>query len=130
MRAQAHFDAGEALTALQRKQFAFSALLPHLLDCALAKGYDVQLGELWRPPEMAAIYKARGTGIKNSLHELRLAVDLILYRNGIKTEDRRDYEPLGRFWGKLSTLTDTCCWGGDFKRPDVFHFSLEHQGIR
>ncbi len=118
------------MTELQRKQFAFSALLPHLLDKALVMGFDIQLGEIWRPPEMAAIYAARGTGIKNSLHELRLAIDLNLYKNGKLTDSWFDYEPIGQFWKRLGTLNEITTWGGDFKRPDVFHFSVSHNGIR
>lgn len=116
---------------LKEKQFTFAALLPHLIDKALVLGYEVTLGEAWRPPEMALIYAKRGQGIAHSLHELRLAVDLNLFKRGQLTNEKSDYAALGEYWKMLSSLDYECVWGGDFTSLcDIYHFSIAHNGTR
>lgn len=86
------------------------------------------MGETWRAKSQAKQNAELGIGIQNSLHCLRLAVDLNLFRNGkllIRTED---YAPLGKWWEEQSTKQYKCCWGGSF--GDGTHFSIEHQGVR
>lgn len=116
------------------KQFAFSRLIVELIEEAYRRGYTLTLGEMWRPPETAALYAKQGKGIKNSLHTQRLAVDLNLFLNGKFLTKTEDYEGLGLFWENLSTPGLQCCWGGRFKdsrgrpRPDGNHFSIAHEG--
>lgn len=72
------------------------------------------------------IYASRGTGIKNSLHTLRSAVDLLLLNDdGSLVKDSEVYRPLGDFWKKLRPGN---CWGGDF--GDGNHFSHEWGGVK
>lgn len=113
---------------LLEKQKLFVQLLPRLLDFAYSRGYECTLGESWRPPEVAAIYKANGVGISNSLHWSRLAIDLNLYRNGAWLQNSEDHRVLGEFWEKLSTDKYQCCWGGRF--GDGNHYSIEHGGVK
>lgn len=95
---------------------------PHRLTCDEL----LAIGEVQRTPECAALNAKKGTGIANSLHTQRLAVDLNLFVNGKYMTDTKDYLPLGEYW---ETLGGT--WGGRFKsRPDGNHFSLEHNGVR
>jgi hypothetical protein len=94
-------------------------------------GYDVTLGEAWRDPEWAAEMRKRGKGIANSLHCLKLAIDLNLFWQGKYLTDSEDYRPLGELWEAWGGS-----WGGDFlddegkPKPDGNHFSLEHEGVR
>ena len=110
---------------LHEQQVLFARLLPRLIDQAFELGFEVVLGETWRTPEQAAANAAKGIGIKNSLHCDRLAVDLILFRDGIWLQSSADYAPLGEWWEKQHPLAR---WGGRFTRPDGDHFSLTFGG--
>jgi len=113
------------LGELQRR---FLPLVAKLIDYAYAQGYELTAGELYRSPEQAALNAQHHTGIANSLHTLRLAVDLQLFKDGIYLTDSAAYKPLGEFW---KTLDPSAAWGGDFKtRVDGNHFSLSWGGIR
>jgi hypothetical protein len=83
-----------------------------------------------RSPEQAALNAKKGSGIKNSLHLDKLAIDLNLFINGVYKTDSKDHKPLGDYWKSLSTKDYQCCWGGDFKKPDGNHYSIEHEGIK
>lgn len=106
----------------------FTRLVAQLIQWIEAQGYNVTFGEAWRTPEMAKIYENRGQGISNSLHKIRLAIDLNLYMQGEWLQKTEEYTPVGTYWESLSTGLYKCCWGGRF--GDGNHFSVEHQGIR
>ena len=118
------------MSELRRRQDMFARLLPRLIDEAARLGFRLAIGETFRPPETAALYAAQGRGAKNSLHCLKLAVDLFLFNaHGAYLTSTADYLALGFFW---KTLHPLCRWGGDFKRrkgivPDGNHFSITYQ---
>ncbi len=113
---------------LGQRQRRFLPLVAKLIEYAYAQGYELTEGEGYRTPEQAALNAQHGSGIANSLHTLRLAVDLQLFKDGTYLTDSEAYKPLGEFW---KTLDPDCAWGGDFKnRPDGNHFSLSWGGIR
>jgi len=113
---------------LGQKQRRFLPLLAKLIDYAYAQGFELIAGECYRSPEQAALNAQHGTGIANSLHTLRLAVDLQMFKDGIYLTDPIAYKALGEFW---KTLDPDCAWGGDFKTlVDADHFSLSWGGIR
>ena len=86
-------------------------------------GYTASFGEAWRTPEQAAINAHRGTGIKNSLHIQRLAVDINLFKDGEFRTETKDHEPFGVYWESLNPLNR---WGGRFKeRPDGNHYQMD-----
>ncbi|MEX0518298.1 M15 family metallopeptidase [Raoultella planticola] len=111
---------------LSEKQQLFTRLIAQLILWADEKGYRLTFGEAYRTPEQAALNAKKGSGISNSLHTKRLAVDLNLFINGQYQTDSTAYLPLGEYWESLGGS-----WGGRFKsRPDGNHFSLEHEGVR
>lgn len=113
------------------KQKTFSRLLGKLLCEIYARGYEATMAECWRPPEMAKLYAQRGLGINQSLHEIRLAVDLNLFKNNKYLTRSTDYEELGIYWESLSEAEFECCWGGRFKNIcDGNHFSITHDSIK
>lgn len=125
------------MTELAQKQIVFARYVGILLD--EFPDYCFTFGEAWRSPETCEIYAKTGRGIKNSLHPLRLAIDLNLW---IHTEagtelakTKREYLPVAEYWKELpqlypeNLLVETC-WGGDFAVPDIYHFSVEHLGVR
>lgn len=96
-----------------------------LITWLYSRGYECSLGEAWRPAEMAAIYAARGSGIKNSLHEIRLAIDLNIFKDGMWLKATEQLLEIGKQWEALGGA-----WGGRFTKPDGNHFSLEHEGVK
>jgi len=113
---------------LGEKQRLFTKLVGQLIDWSYQNGYELTLGDAYRSPEQAAMNAQKGSGIANSLHTQRLAIDLNLFKNGVYLTDSGAYKPLGDFWKSL----DPCCsWGGDFTtRADGNHFSISYNGVR
>jgi len=86
-------------------------LLMYIHECK----YGCTLGEAWRTPEMAAIYKAQGKGIVDSQHCKKLAIDINLFKDGKYLSDSKDHKPFGDFWESLHPLNR---WGGDWDGDD------------
>ena len=115
---------------LGQKQEYFARSLSRLLDHAINDlGYGVRLRELMRSKEQAEIYAQQGKGVKNSVHQHSLAIDLYLTKNGEHQWDGTPDRHLGVFWARLSSPELEHCWGGDFKRRDVYHYSIKHNGV-
>jgi len=124
------------------KQEIFAGLLPQLITRAYEMGFRVRLKELYRAPEQAeynathcgrckkeevthahADHDFKPIGIRNSLHCIGLALDLVLFRGGKPLWATEHYRDLGSYWEDLHALT---CWGGRF--GDGGHFSITHGG--
>jgi hypothetical protein len=60
-----------------------------------------------------------------SLHRIRLAVDLNLFKDGKYLKDTDDHQELGEYWESIGGF-----WGGRFRNADGNHYSLEHNGMR
>lgn len=110
---------------LREKQSLFASLVAQLIIEAREQGFEVTFGEAYRSPEEAARLAKLGKGIKNSLHCLKLAIDLNLFRDGVYLSSSESHRPLGEWWEQQH---DLCRWGGRFTRPDGNHYSLEHNG--
>ncbi len=96
------------------RQHLFARLLPLLILYMDSNGYEVTLGNTTAP-----------TNHKNSLHPMKLAIDLNLFLNGKYLRSTKAHEQFGRFWKSLHPL---CRWGGDFFKPDGNHYSVEYRG--
>jgi hypothetical protein len=112
---------------LGEKQRLFTECVGKLIAWAYAHGYELTFGDAYRAPAQAAANAAAGTGISNSLHCKRLAVDFNLFEAGIYRTDTASHKPLGTYW---KTLHPLCRWGGDFSKPDGNHYSIEHEGVK
>lgn len=110
---------------LSEKQALFTVKVAQLINWADERGYRLTFGEAYRTPEQAARNAKKGSGISNSLHTQRLAVDFNLFINGQYQQDSAAYRPLGEYWESIGGA-----WGGRFSKPDGNHFSLEHNGVR
>ncbi len=110
---------------LSEKQALFTVKIAQLINWADERGYRLTFGEAYRTPEQAALNAKKGSGISNSLHTQRLAVDFNLFINGQYQQDSAAYSPLGEYWESIGGA-----WGGRFSKPDGNHFSLEHNGVR
>lgn len=116
---------------LVQKQKIMAKLVGKLLTEAYVMGYEVTLGEAWRPQVTADYYAKHGTGIRNSLHTQRLALDINLFKNGKFLTNSDDYAKLGEWWEQLGPSNNVLtCWGGRFKSRDGNHFSIEDNGVK
>ena len=112
---------------LKEKQFAFASLVPLLINKAIELDYTVTLGECYRSPEEAARLAKLGKGIIGSLHTLKLAIDVNLFRDGIYLTTSEAHRPLGTYWETLSAGKDfVTAWGGHW--GDGNHYSISHGG--
>ena len=114
--------------SLRQKQSIFSKLVGKFLLAIYEAGYEVTLGECYRTPEQAVLNAKNGSGIKNSLHTRRLAIDLMLFKDGVLLALTEQYEPIGVIWESYSTPEYQCCWGGRFAKRDGDHFSIADGG--
>lgn len=113
---------------LGEKQRLFTKLVGQLIAWSYQNGYELTLGDAYRSPQQAAANAAIGSGIVNSLHTQRLAIDLNLFVDGVYQSDSAAYKPLGDYWKSLDA---GCCWGGDFvTRQDGNHFSITWGGVK
>ena len=106
---------------LRQKQSAFARLYAKLILHAYELGFEITLGHTLRSE-----IEAKRLGMEKSLHRLKLAGDLNLFRNGRYLRSTKSHKPLGIWWEKQSTNRYTCCWGGRF--GDGNHYSIMHQG--
>lgn len=112
---------------LSEKQQVFSQNVAKLIAKVYEMGLGCTLGECYRPPAMAEIYAKQGIGIKNSVHCQRLALDLYLWKDGTCIMDGPEYGYVAAFWLGLDPLNR---WGGRWtKYRDLYHFSMEHEGV-
>lgn len=112
---------------LGERQRVFTRLVAKLIEHAYEMGYGLTFGEAFRTPEQAALNAKSGKGISNSLHGVRLAIDLNLFKDGVFLQNSDDHRPLGEYW---KTLHPDCCWGGDFSKPDGNHYSMQYGGVK
>ena len=108
---------------LREQQSLFAQLVGKLIEHAYANGMELTFSEAWRTPEQAKFNAAKGSGISNSLHIDRLAIDLNLFQAGVYMTGTEAHRALGEWWEQQHPL---CRWGGRFN--DGNHYSLEWQG--
>ena len=115
------------MSELLDKQKKFTVLVAKLIIWADLEGYEMTFGEAYRTPAQAALNAKAGSGIRNSLHINRLAIDLNLFKSGKYQTDSTAYGKMGKYW---KTLDPDCRWGGDFSKPDGNHFSITFNGVQ
>jgi hypothetical protein len=96
---------------LSERQQEFAQNVAQLILFIFNEGYTCTLGEALRTPEMAEIYAKRGTGIKNSMHLKKLAIDLNLFKGGVYLTDTKNHRQFGEYWMSLDPRNR---WGGDW----------------
>ena len=104
----------------------FALTLAQFIVRINALGWKVTFGEAYRPPELAQLYAQQGRGIANSLHTVRLAMDLNVFdKDNNYISDTKDLETVGAIWEAQDSLAT---WGGRF--GDGNHFSFGFEGRR
>lgn len=112
--------------SLRELQSEFAALVPRLIDKAIALGYQVTLGDAFRDWRVhGSIGTKMGYGHSKSVHKVRLAIDLNLFLNGVFMEGTAAHKELGEWWEQQHPLAR---WGGRFN--DGNHYSFEYEGMK
>lgn len=103
----------------RQNQSKFALMVAKLISKAYELGYEITLGEAWRPQWVAEEYAKTGKGSRNSFHIRRLAIDINLFKDGKWLDATEDHRQLGEWWESIGGT-----WGGRFKRPDGNHYSF------
>ena len=112
--------------SLSDKQWEFLLCLAKLIRHADRMGYKLTGGDLYRAPSLHGDFgEKKGYGEANSVHKVRLAIDLNLFIDGDYQAGTEAHRPLGNYW---KSLHPSARWGGDFSNPDGNHYSFEHEG--
>jgi hypothetical protein len=139
------------METLGQKQERFAIAFARWLVSIYELGYKVRLGEVLRSDEQAEINALgaagrrtlvafikdvwpqlalkisnnAGSGIRNSLHELKLAADVNLFYDGkwISDGGSPHWKKVGELW---ESMGPDHCWGGRF--GDANHISITHEG--
>ena len=107
---------------LGNEQRQFTLMVSKLITWAYENGYELTFGDAYRDARLFGnLGKEKGYGRKDSLHKLRLAIDLNLFKEGIYLTKTEDHAPLGEYWESIGGS-----WGGRFN--DGNHYSLAYQG--
>ncbi len=94
------------------KQRKFTKMVAQLILWAYDREYQLTFGDAW----------AKTGHMANSLHYIRLAIDLNLFKDGVWLTDAASFAPLHDYWESI---------GGSLRiEKDSNHFSLEHEGRR
>jgi peptidoglycan L-alanyl-D-glutamate endopeptidase CwlK len=102
---------------LGQHQEAFTIDLVKLINHAIALGYGVRIGEVFRTTEQQQIYiRTNRSKTMNSMHLKKCAADLHFTKNGVLVYP----EELGRYWESLNTLNSAGMFWKKFK--DAPHF--------
>jgi hypothetical protein len=100
---------------LRETQNEFTKAVALLIIFAYQKGYTLSFGDAWAK-------KAKNEHTTNSLHYVRCAIDLNLFRDGKFLDKTEDHEELGKFW---ESLNPKCRWGGHFSNvKDGNHYEM------
>ena len=99
-------------------QKAFTLCVADLIRHAYELGYTMTFGDAYRDPRVTY-------GHPKSVHRLRLAVDLNLFKDGVYLTSTEDHKVLGEWWEKQHILAR---WGGRFE--DGNHYSFEWEGVK
>lgn len=115
---------------LGQKQRAFAKAFATLVLKAYEMGYEITYGDGYRSPKVFGAFgdrKKGAYGSRNSLHKLKLAHDINLFKDGEYLQETEDHKPLGEWWleqyGHMGAE-----WGGDKGRNDGNHYSFGHRG--
>lgn len=115
---------------LGAKQEIFTYCLARMIVyMADEKGYEGRLKEVLRTKEQAEIYHKQGKGILNSNHRNGVAADIYWTKDGELLWDGEAYEIAADYWKSFSDDELEFCHGGDFRRRDVYHYSIKHNGV-
>lgn len=111
---------------LRQRQSEFAQAVALLIQKADELGYEVTLGDAFRDSRVHGDFGIKQAyGRANSVHKLRLAIDLNLFKDGEYLSKTEDHRILGKWWVKTFKEYDAV-WGG--KWNDGNHYSFRVWG--
>lgn len=109
---------------LRQARCAFSVCIAELILYVVSQGYEIALDE---GLDRITAQDPTSDHMKNSLHNIGLAQDILLYKDGNYLTQTNDHKILGEFWELLGVKKDLpLAWGGRFN--DGNHYSLAWGG--
>ena len=112
--------------SLRNKQVEFARLVPRLIDKAFELGYEVTLGDAYRDPRVHGEFGEKVAYSRSrSVHKLKLAIDLNLFKDGQFLSTTEAHRPLGEWW---ESQHPDARWGGHYS--DGNHYSFIFQGAQ
>lgn len=115
-----HHEGEDARVTLSERQCEFTEKQALLVLFAVKLGYRVKGQEWNRTLAQQESYVRQGVSkTLNSRHIDKLAVDLVLFKNGNAITSGEDFRALGEYWESLGGR-----WGGRF--VDLAAFRAEH----
>ena len=112
---------------LRKQQSLFARLIAEHVTWLYAQGYGITGGWGFRPQWACDYLAIQGKGIRRSVHRLKLALDINLFKNGKYLTTTEAHRFSGEKWKSRHPL---CRWGGDFRNRDGNHYSLERGGVK
>ena len=114
-----------ALT-LRTARCAFAIAVAKLVLHAESIGYSVALAE---GMDRRTAKDPTSDHMTGSLHDMGLAQDVDLYKDGVYLMNTEDHAPLGAWWKQYGIDHGLpLAWGGDFTKKDGNHYSLSWGG--
>ncbi len=101
----------KGIESVRMKQSRFVRLIALLIQFAVDEGYQITFADAF----------AKTGHMEGSLHYIRLAIDLNIFKGNKYITKFEEVKEIGEYWESLGGS-----WGGRF--GDVWHFSLEHKG--
>jgi len=109
---------------LRTARCEFALAIASLIQHAHANGYSAALAE---GMDRRTLKDPTTDHMKGSLHEIGLAQDVDLYKDGVYLTQTEDHTFLGEWWEDYGIQQGLpLVWGGHFK--DGNHYSLRWQG--
>jgi hypothetical protein len=116
--------------SLSKTQQEFTRCVSELINFATAQGWGLTFGDAYRDKRVHGKFGVkRSYSAANSVHKMRLAVDLNLFVDDKYITDGgcEEYQLLGLAWVRMHKLAR---WGGQFEDGDANHFSFEYNGFK
>lgn len=112
------------MAGIVEKQQAFAQAAAELIQQAHRMGYGVTLGDAFRDARVFGEFGHKaGYGRARSLHKMRLAIDLNLFKDGEYLGSTEAHRPLGEWWEQAYSNHDAA-WGGRFNDGNHYSFRL------
>lgn len=113
---------------LKEARCKFTESLAALVLKAHELGYEIAFAE---GMDRITVKDPTTDHMKGSLHEVGLAQDCDLYKDGVYLAETEDHQVLGKWWvayGREHRYP--LAWGGHFSKPDGNHYSWTWDGKR
>ena len=112
---------------LSKAQRLFAGRVPRLIDRIYDQGYECTIGDVFRDPRVHGEWGENvGYAHPKSVHKLKLAIDLNLFKDGVYLSGTEDHRQFGEYWVGLDPENHR--WGGEW--DDGNHYSFTFWGVK